>query len=95
MASLMGRMLMVTSAPILSSLRRMVPQVACARSLKARRRRLLNQDISHRSEPQTQLVGAEGGSQSAIGKQIELAFLDAVFHLAARAVDFFFAKPKR
>src|SRR5258708_16891225 len=42
MASLMRRTLMVTRAPILNSLRRMVPQVASARSVvaRARRRRL-------------------------------------------------------
>src|SRR6476620_3877370 len=85
----MRRTLMVTSAPILKSLRRMVAQVAWARSVpgKAIRRRLSDEDIGHRGEPQAQLVGAEGGSRGTIGKQIELTFLDAVFHLATCAVD--------
>jgi hypothetical protein len=40
-------------------------------------------------EPQAQLVGAHGGGRGAIGIEIELAFLDAVLHLAAGAVDVF------
>jgi len=47
----------------------------------------VDEDIGHRGEPQAQLVGAEGGGRGTIGKQIELTFLDAVFHLATRAVD--------
>ena len=43
--------------------------------------------VGHRCEPQPQLVGAHGGGRRAVGHQIELAFLDAVLHIAARAVD--------
>ena len=46
-----------------------------------------DQHIGHRGEPQPQLVGAHGGGRGAVGEQIELAFLDAVLHLAAGAVD--------
>src|SRR5215211_3167840 len=40
------------------------------------------QDVRHGSEPQPQLIGAHAGSRRAIGEQIQLAFLDAVLHLA-------------
>ena len=46
-----------------------------------------DQDISHRGEPQPQLVGAHGVGRGAVGVEVELAFLDAVFHLAAGAVE--------
>ncbi len=45
------------------------------------------QHVGHRGEPQAQLVGAHGIGGGAVGEQIELAFLDAVFHLATSAVD--------
>ena len=38
-------------------------------------------------ENQTQLIGGHGLGRSAVGKKIELAFLDAIFHLAAGARD--------
>ena len=46
-----------------------------------------DQNIGHRGEPQAQLVGAHRVGRGAIGIEIELAFLDAVFHLAAGAVE--------
>ena len=45
------------------------------------------QHIGHRGEPQAQLVGAYRRRRSTVGKQIELTFFDAVFHVAAGAVD--------
>src|SRR6185437_10926443 len=51
--------------------------------------------IGHRGEPQAQLVGAHGGGRGAVGIQIELAFLDAVFHIAASAVDVLVEVPRR
>ena len=47
------------------------------------------QDVGHRGEPQAQLVGPHGRRRGAVGEQIGLAFLDAVLHLAARAVEVF------
>src|SRR5204863_4185560 len=46
-----------------------------------------DQRIGHRGEPQTQLVGPHRRCRGAVGKQVELTFLDAVFHIAAGAVD--------
>src|SRR5207249_2265781 len=37
--------------------------------------------------PQAELVGAHGGRRGAVGEHIHLAFLDAVLHVAAGAVD--------
>ena len=45
--------------------------------------------ISHRGEPQAQSVGAQTMRRSAVGEQVELAFLDAIFHLAALAIEVF------
>src|SRR5580700_3654562 len=47
-----------------------------------------DQDIGHRGEPQPQLIGAHRVGRGAVGIEIELAFLDAVFHLAAGAIEF-------
>ena len=47
------------------------------------------QHIGHRGEPQAELVGAHGGGRRAVGEEVALALLDAVFHLAASAVDLF------
>lgn len=46
-----------------------------------------DQHIGHGGEPEPELVGAYGGGRSAVGEQVELAFLDAVLHLAAGAVE--------
>ena len=50
---------------------------------------LAEQHVSHRREPQAQLVGLHGRRRRAVGEQVELAFLDAVFHLAAGAIEIF------
>src|ERR1700731_5282528 len=91
MASLMRRTLVRTRAPIFKSLRRIVPQLAranwvCCRATR-RRAQSADQYIGHRSEPQSQLVGAHRLGRGAVGEQVELAFLDAVLHVAAGAVD--------
>ena len=66
----------------------MLPQVAVgelgAGEADAAQRR--DEHVGHRGEPQPQLVGAHGGGAGAIGEEVELAFLDAVLHLAAGAV---------
>jgi len=52
MASLMRRTLMLTSAPILNSLRRMVPQAASAKSvLQGQAAQAVEQNVSHRGKP--------------------------------------------
>src|SRR5580693_6397416 len=48
-----------------------------------------DQDIGHRGKPQPQLVGAHRVGRGAVGIEVELTFLDAVFHLAAGAVELF------
>src|ERR1700747_949118 len=48
-----------------------------------------DQHIDHLGETQTQLVGAHGVSRGTVGVEIELALLDAVFHLAAGAIELF------
>src|SRR5260370_26233092 len=45
------------------------------------------QHIGHRGKPQPQLVGAHCFGRGTIGIKVELALLDPVFHLAARAVE--------
>ena len=63
MANLMRRTLTRTRAPSFSSLRRMVPQVASANCVCAKpmRRQRAEQDVSHGSEPQAELVCTHGG----------------------------------
>ena len=57
----MRRTLVRTSAPILNSLRRMVPHEALAMGvLEADAAEGADQHIAHRGEPQAQLVGAHG-----------------------------------
>src|SRR5438128_11462704 len=46
-----------------------------------------DEHIGHRREPEPELVGAHRSSRGAVGEQVELAFLDPVFHLAAGAVE--------
>ncbi len=45
------------------------------------------QDIGHRGQPQAELVGEHGVRRGAVGEHVHLAFLDAVLHVSARAVD--------
>ncbi|GCD76507.1 hypothetical protein NBRC3299_2799 [Acetobacter pasteurianus NBRC 3299] len=47
------------------------------------------QDIGSSREPQPELVGPDGMGRCSIGEQIHLAFLDAVFHIPACAVNLF------
>src|SRR3954447_14987855 len=46
-----------------------------------------DQHIGHRGEPQPQLVGAHRLGRGAAGIEVKLAFLDAVLHLAAGAIE--------
>src|SRR5262249_3612049 len=48
-----------------------------------------HQHVGHRSKPQPQLICPHGGRRGAIRIEVELALLDAIFHVTARAVDFF------
>src|SRR3954466_10028546 len=45
------------------------------------------QHVGKRGEPQAQLIGAHGGRRGAISKQVQLAFLDPIFHLTTGTVD--------
>ena len=53
----------------------------------------IKQHISHRGEPQPQLIGLHGGRGGAVGEHIHLTFFDAVLHLAAGAIDRFIEMP--
>src|SRR5262245_57225232 len=48
-----------------------------------------HQHVGHRSKPQPQLICPHAGRRGAIRIEVELALLDAIFHVTARAVDFF------
>ena len=85
MASLMRRRLVRTSAPILSSLRRMPHEAGELGMGQADAAQGTDQHIGHRGEPQAQLVGAHGVGRGAVGVEVELTLLDAVLHLAAGA----------
>ena len=89
MAKRTRRTLIVTSAPILNSFSRIVPQVASANWVwaNADAAQGAEQDVGHRGEPQPQLIGAHRRRRGAVGEQVDLAFLDAVLHLAAGAID--------
>jgi len=52
------------------------------------------QHVSHRGKPQAELVGLHGRGRGAVGEQVELAFLDAVLHVAARAVGLLVEVPR-
>ena len=52
---------------------------------RATRADTVDEDIGEGGEEQAELVGFVGVRAHAIGKQIELAVLDAVFHVAAWA----------
>jgi SCO1/SenC len=88
MAILIRRTLVRTDAPILRSLRRIVPQVALANCVCLRPMRR-SAHIGHRSKIKPQLIGAHGCRRGAVGEEIELALLNAVFHLSARAIELF------
>ena len=88
-ATLIRRTLRRTWAPIFKSLRRMVAQVAVGElgEPEPNPPERLDQDVGEGREPEPELVGAHGGGRRAIGEQVELLLLDAVFDLAAGAVD--------
>src|SRR6195952_1108200 len=87
-ATWIRRTLIFTSAPILSSFSRMLPQLARANWVKASpMRRSTEQHVGKRGEPQAQLIGPHGRRRGAISEQVQLAFLDPVLHLAAGTVD--------
>ena len=81
-ASLMRRTLTVTTAPIFNSLRR--GHLGSSQTQASHR---LHQHVGKRGEPEPELVGPHGGGTGAVGIKVELALLDAVFHLAALTVD--------
>ena len=81
---------MRTRAPILRSLRRIVPQVAFEPCLsQSDAPQGAEQDVGHRSKPQAQLIGVHRRCRGAVGIEIELTLLDPVLHVTACAVDFF------
>src|ERR1700760_1227382 len=45
------------------------------------------QYVGERGEPQTQLIGPHGGRRGAVSEQVQLTFLDPIFHVATRTVD--------
>ena len=52
-----------------------------------------DQHIGHRGEPQSQLIGAHRLGRGAVCVEVELAFLDAVLHLAAGAIELLIEMP--
>ena len=48
----------------------------------------MHQHIGEGDEVQTELVGTHRVVTGAVGKQVELLFLDPVFHVASGAVEF-------
>ena len=74
----------------------MVPQVASAKAVSAKTDtpQRAEQHIGHRSEPQPQLVGPHGLSRGTVSVEVELALLDPVLHVAARAVDVLVELPR-
>ena len=55
----------------------------------------VDEDIGEGGEDQAHLVGLVGVRAHAVGEQIELAVLDTVFHVAARAIDVLVEFPGR
>src|SRR6266478_6251420 len=47
----------------------------------------VDKNIGHGGQPKPQLVGAHGAGGGSVGEQIELTFLDAIFHLAAGTIE--------
>ena len=78
-----------TWAAILRSLRRIEPAGGSGEAGSGKRQASQGreQDIGHGGEPEAKLVGAHGGCGGPVGEQVELALLDAVFHLASGAVE--------
>ena len=55
--------------------------------LRPMRRKALQENVGEGGKPQPQLIGAHGRRRGAVGKQVGLAFLDPVLHVATGAVD--------
>jgi hypothetical protein len=85
-ASLTRRTLTLTTAPIFSSLSRIVFAQARASAVFFRPIRRMHEHVGGRGEPQTQLIGPERGGRESIGKEIQLRLFDAVLALPAGAV---------
>src|SRR5580658_161131 len=49
---------------------------------------VFQQDIGNRGQQYAELIGCKAMTTGAIGKQLKLLFLDAIFHLASRAIYF-------
>src|SRR5512143_1550403 len=88
MATLTRRTEKRTWAPILRSFVRIVPRsrVGYGRGRSAQR---AHQHVGERREPKAQLVGGHRRGGGAVGEEIELALLDPVLHVAARAIQLF------
>lgn len=54
-----------------------------------------DQHIGKRGKPEPQLIGAHGVGAGAVSVKVELAFLDAGLHVAARAVEILVKRPCR
>ena len=54
---------------------------------KARLRERVQQDVGQGRPVEAQLVGPQGGTAGAVGKQGQLLLLDAVLHIAAGAIQ--------
>ena len=95
MASLMRRTLVRTRAPILSSLRRMVPQVALGELGVHAERCDAARKPAHRPSKRTTAAAGWRAScrRSAVGEEVELALLNAVFHVAAGAIELLVEMP--
>src|SRR5271169_4935125 len=52
------------------------------------------ENVGEGGEPPTQLIAAHGRRRGAVGEQIELAFLDAVLHVAAGAIELLIEAPR-
>ena len=78
----------------------LLPFPCCGGELRSRGRQgdasdTVDEDIGEGGEEQAELVGFVGVRAHAIGEQIELAVLDAVFHVAAWAIGVFVEFPGR
>ena len=88
MAILTRRTLTVTRAPSFRCLRGWFRQsLARVGSLQGHAAQGGHEHVSERCDAAL-LVGAQARRRGPVGEEVELAFLDAVLHLAARAVDF-------
>ena len=93
----MRRTELMTLAPSFRSFRRMVlgDGLGQRRLFQGDAADTVDEDIGESGEEQAELVGFVGVRAHAIGEQIELAVLDAVFHVAAWAIGVFVEFPGR